>query len=233
MALMISGIDEAGKGPVLGPMCIAGVLMDDVANGALLKLGVKDSKKLTPKKREVLAGDIKKIANKYFVLEVSALQIDELRKIMTMNEIMVICFAKVLEELRPDHAFVDAADVIAQRFGQNLKKKYTREITITSEHEADVKYPIVSAASILAKVQRDLLVKELGKKIGEDLGSGYPADAKTILFLENWVREHGSLPDFARSSWETSRRILGKFVSSQVNSKHGHALQASSSLIFY
>lgn len=233
MALMISGIDEAGKGPVLGPMCVAGVLMDDATNGALIKLGVKDSKQLAPKKREVLARDIKQIVNKYFVLEVSAFAIDELRKIMTMNEIMVICFAKVLEELRPDHAFVDAADVIAQRFGQNLKKKYTREITITSEHEADVKYPIVSAASILAKVQRDLLVKELGKKIGEDLGSGYPADAKTILFLENWVREHGSLPDFARSSWETSRRILGKFVSSQVNSKHGHALQASSSLIFY
>ncbi len=218
MALMISGIDEAGKGPVLGPMCVAGVLMDDAANVALLKLGVKDSKKLSPKKREILAGDIKKIANKYFVLEVSALQIDELRKIMTMNEIMVVCFAKVLEELRPDHAFVDAADVIAHRFGQNLKKKYTREITITSEHEADVKYPIVSAASILAKVQRDMLVKELGEKIGADLGSGYPSDAKTILFLENWVKEHGSLPDFARSSWETSRRILGKFGSSKVNS---------------
>lgn len=213
MAFMISGIDEAGKGPVLGPMCVAGVLMDDAANGALLKLGVKDSKKLTPKKREVLAGEIKKIANKYFVLEVTAFQIDELRKIMTMNEIMVVCFAKVLEELRPDHAFVDAADVIAQRFGENLKKKYTREIIITSEHEADVKYPIVSAASILAKVRRDILVKELGEKIGADIGSGYPSDAKTILFLENWVKEHGLLPDFARSSWETSRRILGKFVS--------------------
>lgn len=217
MTLMISGIDEAGKGPVLGPMCVAGVLMDDVANGALLKLGVKDSKQLAPKKREVLAGDIKKIANKYFVLEVSASQIDELRKIMTMNEIMVVCFAKVLEELRPDHAFVDAADVIAQRFGENIKKKYTREITITSEHEADVKYPIVSAASILAKVQRDMLVKELGTKIGEDLGSGYPSDAKTIIFLENWVKEHGSLPDFARSSWETSRRVLGKFGASKGN----------------
>lgn len=216
MALMISGIDEAGKGPVLGPMCVAGVLMDDEANAALLELGVKDSKKLAPKKREVLAGDIKKIANKYFVLEVSASQIDGLRKVMTMNEIMVVCFAKVLEELRPDHAFVDAADVIAQRFGQNLKKKYMQEITITSEHEADVKYPIVSAASILAKVQRDWLVKELGNKIGADIGSGYPSDAKTILFLENWVKEHGYLPDFARSSWETSRRILGKFVSAQV-----------------
>ncbi|MCZ7400706.1 MAG: ribonuclease HII [Candidatus Methanoperedens sp.] len=218
MAFMISGIDEAGKGPVLGPMCVAGVLMDDAANGALLKLGVKDSKQLSPKKREVLAGDIKKLAAKYFVLEVSAFQIDELRKIMTMNEIMVVCFAKVLEELRPDHAFVDAADVIAQRFGENIKKKYTREITITSEHEADVKYPIVSAASILAKVRRDLLVKELGEKIGEDLGSGYPADPKTIYFLENWVKEHGSLPDFARKSWETSRRILGEFASSQINS---------------
>src|SRR5659263_24087 len=109
---------------------------------------------------------------------------------MTMNEIMVVCYAQVLEELRPDHAFVDAADVIAQRFGENIKKKYTQEITITSEHEADVRYPIVSAASILAKVQRDMLVKELGEKIGEDLGSGYPSDAKTILFLENWVQEY-------------------------------------------
>jgi ribonuclease HII len=218
MALMISGIDEAGKGPVLGPMCIAGLLMDDAANGALLKLGVKDSKLLTPKKREVLDRDIKEIARKYFVLEVSAFQIDQLRKIMTMNEIMVVCYVKVLEELRPDHAFVDAADVIAQRFGENIKKKYTREITITSEHEADVRYPIVSAASILAKVQRDMLVKELGEKIDADIGSGYPSDPKTILFLENWVNEHGSLPDFARSSWETSRRILWKFVSTQVNS---------------
>jgi ribonuclease HII len=216
MALMISGIDEAGKGPVLGPMCVAGVLMDDSSNDALLKIGVKDSKKLAPKKREVLAVEIKKIANKYFVLEVSALQIDELRKIMTMNEIMVVCYAKVLDELRPDHAFVDAADVIAQRFGENIKKKYTREITITSEHEADVKYPIVSAASILAKVQRDMLVKELGEKIDADIGSGYPSDGKTILFLENWVKEHGSLPDFARSSWETSRRILENYTQSQV-----------------
>lgn len=215
MTLMISGIDEAGKGPVLGPMCVAGVLMDNAANDGLLKLGVKDSKQLTPKKREVLSGDIKKLADKFFVLEVSASQIDGLRKVMTMNEIMVVCYAKVLEELRPDHAYVDAADVIALRFGENIKKKYAHEIKITSEHEADVKYPIVSAASILAKVRRDALMKELGEKIGADIGSGYPSDTKTMDFLENWVREQGSLPDFARSSWETSRRILGKFDTSQ------------------
>lgn len=214
-SLMIAGIDEAGKGPVLGPMCVAGVMMDEKKLDALSRIGVKDSKQLTAKKREALAVEIKKLADKYFILEVSPTQIDELRKIMTMNEIMVVCYAKVLEELKPDRAFVDAADVIAARFGENIKKKYSREIEITSEHNADEKYPIVSAASILAKVQRDALVKKLEKEAGVEIGSGYPADPKTIKFLENWIREHGTLPDFARSSWETSKKMVEKFNKSQ------------------
>lgn len=212
---MIAGIDEAGKGPVLGPMCVAGVMMDEKKLDALSKIGVKDSKQLTAKKREALAVEIKKLADRYFILEVSPSQIDELRKIMTMNEIMVVCYAKVLDELKPDSAFVDAADVIAARFGENIRKKYSHEIEIISEHEADKKYPIVSAASILAKVQRDALVKALEKNVGVEIGSGYPADPKTIKFLENWIQEHGKLPDFARSSWETARRLLGKFEKSQ------------------
>ncbi|MFZ3058490.1 MAG: ribonuclease HII [Candidatus Methanoperedens sp.] len=212
---MISGIDEAGKGPVLGPMCVAGVLLDEKKLDALAQIGVKDSKQLTAKRRELLAVEIKKLVDKYFILEVSPFQIDELRKIMTMNEIMVVCYAKVLEELKPDHAFVDAADVIANRFGENIKKKYTKDIEITSEHNADVKYPIVSAASILAKVKRDALVKELEKNAGVEIGSGYPADPKTITFLENWIQEYGSLPDFARSSWETSKKLVEKFSKNQ------------------
>ncbi len=212
---MIAGIDEAGKGPVLGPMCVAGVLLDEKKLDALSRIGVKDSKQLSAKRREALGVEIKKLADKYFILEVSPLQIDELRKIMTMNEIMVVCYAKVLEELKPDRAFVDAADVIAERFGENIKKKYAHEIEITSEHEADVKYPIVSAASILAKVRRDALIKELEKKAGVKIGSGYPADPKTISFLEGWIKEHGSLPDFARSSWETSKKLVEKFTKNQ------------------
>ncbi len=212
---MIAGIDEAGKGPVLGPMCVAGILMDERELDALARIGVKDSKKLTPKKREVLAGEIKKLADRYFILEVSPGQIDELRKVMTMNEIMVSCYVKVLEELRPDSAFVDAADVIAERFGENIKKKYAGNIEITSEHNADEKYPVVSAASILAKVCRDDLIKELEKKVGTEIGSGYPADPKTMRFLEKWIREHGRLPDFARSSWETSKTLLERLNKSQ------------------
>ena len=215
MVLMISGIDEAGKGPVLGPMCVAGILLNGTKKDELLRIKVKDSKLLTGKKREVLAGEIKKIAKEYFILEVSPSRIDELRKIMTMNEIMVICFTKVLEELRPDHVFVDAADVIANRFGENIKKKYSGEISIISEHKADVKYPIVSAASILAKVQRDSLIKQLEDELGMEIGSGYPSDPKTIVFLENWVKDNNSLPSFARYSWETSKRILEKYDRNQ------------------
>jgi len=212
---MIAGIDEAGKGPVLGPMCVAGLLLDEKKLPALTRLGVKDSKLLTPKKREALDVEIKKLADKYFILEVSPKQIDELRKMMTMNEIMVACYVKVLNELRPDSAFVDAADVIAERFGENIKKKYTEKIELISEHNADEKYPIVSAASILAKIQRDALVRKIEKSIGIEIGSGYPADPKTLRFLEKWTREHGKLPKFARSSWETSKKLLVKIERNQ------------------
>jgi ribonuclease HII len=212
---MISGIDEAGKGPVLGPMCVAGVLLNEEKLDALSQMGVKDSKQLTAKQREALAVKIKKLVDRYFILEVSPFQIDELRKIMTMNEIMVVCYAKVLEELKPDHVFVDAADVIAERFGENIRKKYTRKLEIISEHAADEKYPIVSAASILAKVHRDALIKILEENAGVEIGSGYPADPKTIRFLEAWVQEHGSLPDFARSSWETSKKLVERFSKTQ------------------
>jgi ribonuclease HII len=215
MVLTISGVDEAGKGPVLGPMCVAGILLDGTKQDELLQIGVKDSKLLTPKKRETLAAEIIEIAEKYYILEVNPSQIDELRNIMTMNEIMVASFTKVLEELRPDHAFVDAADVIANRFGENIRNKYSGDIMITSEHKADVTYPIVSAASILAKVQRDLLVKQLEDELGMEIGSGYPSDPKTIRFLEKWVKDHNSLPSFARSSWETSKNILEKFDRNQ------------------
>ncbi len=212
---MIAGIDEAGKGPVLGPMCVAGILLDEKKLGKLSRIGVKDSKQLTPKKREALSVDIKKLADKYYILEVTPNQIDELRKVMTMNEIMVNCYVKVLEELRPECAFVDAADVKAERFGKNIKKKYSGKIEIISEHNADEKYPIVSAASILAKVQRDALIKKIEKMLGVEIGSGYPADPKTIQFLEKWTKEHGKIPEFARSSWETSKKMIENLKKTQ------------------
>ncbi len=219
---MIAGIDEAGKGSVLGPMCVAGVLLDENKLDKVSRLGVKDSKKLIPRNREALSVEIKKLADRFFILEVSPGQIDELRKVITMNEIMVACYVKVLEELRPDTAIVDAADIIEKRFGDNIRKKCSFNLTITSEHNADEKYPIVSAASILAKVRRDELVRNIKNNIGIEIGSGYPSDKKTIMFLEKWVMEHGSLPDSVRSSWETSKNIIEKC---REKSRHQSQLQ--------
>ncbi|WP_440945138.1 ribonuclease HII [Methanosarcina sp. T3] len=213
--MIIAGIDEAGKGPVIGPMCIGGVKIEESRAHILKVLGVADSKKLTPKKREQLAAQIKKHAEGFFILEVSPTQIDELRKIMSMNEIMVVCFAKVLEQLKPDIVYADAADVKAERFAENLRRQYAKtspshakKIEIISMHQADAIYPVVSAASIIAKVRRDELIEELKKEWGVDFGSGYPSDPKTKGFLLKWGKEHGGkFPEIVRQSWQTVENI--------------------------
>ena len=213
--MMIAGIDEAGKGPVIGPMCIGGVKIEESKAHILKVLGVADSKKLTPKKRVQLASQIKKHADGFFVLEVSPSQIDELRKIMSMNEIMVVCFSKVLEQLKPDLVYVDAADVKAERFAENLRRQYAKTqathakvVEIISMHQADAVFPTVSAASILAKVYRDERIEELKKEWGIDFGSGYPSDPKTKGFLLKWGKEHcGEFPDIVRQSWQTVENI--------------------------
>ncbi|UGV41227.1 ribonuclease HII [Methanococcoides orientis] len=214
--MKIVGIDEAGKGPVIGPMCIGGVRIDKSKINALKNLGVADSKKLSPKKRVHLASQIKKYADDYYVFEVSPDQIDELRKLMTMNEIMVLGFGNVIENLSGDEIYVDAADVKEERFGKRLLENYLKnhpDITvpkIVSKHGADDLFPIVSAASIIAKVRRDELIEELKKDIGVDFGSGYPSDPKTKKFLKDWYDEHGSLPDIVRHSWKTAQNIVEK-----------------------
>jgi ribonuclease HII len=222
--MMIAGIDEAGKGPVIGPMCIGGVKIEESKAHILKLLGVADSKKLTPKKREQLAGLIKKHSEGYVILEVSPFQIDELRKIMNMNEVMVVCFAKVLEQLKPDLVYVDAADVNTERFAENLRRQYAKnnqndstKIEIVSMHQADVLYPPVSAASIIAKVRRDEIIRELRTEWRADFGSGYPSDPKTKEFLFNWGRQHfGEFPSIVRQSWKTVENIREKLKNAEM-----------------
>lgn len=212
------GIDEAGKGPVIGPMCIAGVCADERMEKQFSLLGVDDSKKLTPKKREQLAAHIKKYADSWFILEVEAHQIDELRKIMTMNEIMVVCFSKVLEGLaeRPfTTAILDAADVSEERFARRVGETFAKThpekaaaVDITAKHRADAVSPVVSAASVLAKVRRDELVASLAKKENADFGSGYPSDPKTKRFLADWAAAHDEFPPYVRKSWKTAAALI-------------------------
>ncbi len=212
---MIVGIDEAGKGPVIGPLCIAGVRIDKDKSNTLKNLGVADSKKLSPKKRKQLAGQIKRYSLSYYIMEIFPHQIDELRKIMTMNQIMVMGFSSVLEKVAVGTIYVDAADVNEERFGRLLLEEYEKKhpeeatnITIVSRHKADDLYPVVSAASILAKVRRDEIIEDLKKEVGIDFGSGYPSDPKTKHFLMQWYKEHNSLPDIVRHSWKTAQNVI-------------------------
>jgi len=214
ISMKILGIDEAGKGPVIGPMCIGGVRIDEDRSNALKNLGVADSKKLSPKRRVQLAAQIKKYADGWFVYEVSPNQIDELRKLMSMNDIMVLAFGSVIEELPSDKIYADAADVKEERFGKRLLDNYMEKHPdisapeVISKHRADDLYPVVSAASILAKVRRDELIEQIKVDMGVDIGSGYPSDPKTKKFLEEWYRENGSFPDIVRHSWKTAQKFI-------------------------
>jgi ribonuclease HII len=210
--MLLLGADEAGKGPVIGSMFVAGLVIEEDRLFDLAGFGVKDSKLLTPAKREILARKITGIATDQYILEVGAHVIDELRGVMTMNEIMVKSFSSVVARLHADRAILDAADVNAQRFAQRVRAASKTTMDLIAEHKADQRYQVVSAASILAKVQRDASMRELEEAMHCKIGSGYPHDRDTIAFLEGWVKENRDLPPCARHSWATAKRIKASFI---------------------
>jgi ribonuclease HII len=207
--MLIAGVDDAGRGAVIGPLTIAGVLMKEEDLPKLKELGVKDSKLLSPQRRETLAIEIKRIAQKYSLIKLSPKQIDTVvetgKKLHRLNRLEAQTMAQIIEMLKPDKAYVDASDVLEERFKQHILENLTFKVEIVSEHKADRKYPIVSAASIIAKVERDKEIAELTKKYG-DLGCGYPTDAKTINFLQQCLEKLGEYPDFVRKSWKPAKK---------------------------
>ncbi len=210
--MLLLGADEAGKGPVIGSMFVAGLVIEEDKLFDLAGFGVKDSKLLTPAKREILAKKINGIATDQYILEVKPNVIDELRLVMTMNDIMVRSFSTVVARLHADRAILDAADVNAQRFADRVKAASKTTMDLVAEHKADQRHHVVSAASILAKVRRDASMRELEEAMHCKIGSGYPHDQDTINFLNEWVKENRQLPPCARHSWATAQRIKASFI---------------------
>ncbi|MFW9831882.1 MAG: ribonuclease HII [Candidatus Thorarchaeota archaeon] len=207
MAQLIAGVDEAGRGPVIGPLVIVGIVIEDSQEDALIEWGVRDSKQLTPRRREVLNNQILQLVRQVEVLEISASEIDTQRRLKrSLNILEAQWMATVLNKLNWDIAYVDASDVNAERYGHYITSNLKRPKKIISEHKADSHYPVVAAASILAKVRRDHQIQELHKKFG-DFGSGYPNDPKTRRFLAQWIKSHDKLPEIVRQTWETARNI--------------------------
>ena len=197
------GVDEAGKGPVLGSMFVAAVRADS----ALLPDGVGDSKGIEADRRETLDEQIRKAATAFEVVEIPVERIDD--PDTDMNELTVDGHGEALAAVAEDglSGYADAGDTNAVRFERRVRSHLDCDVSLRAEHGADETYPIVGAASILAKVAREHHVDGLAAEYGP-VGSGYPSDPKTREFLESFVREHDELPACARKSWQTSRDVL-------------------------
>lgn len=195
---------------MIGPLVVSGILADQPGIKELRRIGVRDSKLLSAKKREKLAEEIAHIALQQASIELSPQQIDEVVtagvKYRKLNYLELEAMAKIVQTLHPRYVFADPCDVSLERCVNEICTRLSFPIDITCQYHADRIYPIVGAASIMAKVQRDRIISDLRSTHG-DFGSGYPSDAKTVSFLENLVKEKKKLPGVVRSSWITVRRM--------------------------
>jgi len=213
MGRNIAGVDDAGRGPIIGPLVIAGVLIDEDRVRELVSIGVKDSKLLTPQSRSDLAEKIQRIASKISYDQLSPAEIDEVvlrgKRLQKLNFLEARSMAKVIADLKPKAVWVDASDVKPERYARQILDELPTSLKRTvliSEHKADRKYPIVSAASIMAKVRRDSEISKLWEDYG-NFGSGYVTDPRTIRFLKEWRRTHPDYPPIVRRSWKTLKKI--------------------------
>ena len=199
---LICGIDEAGRGPVIGPMVMCGLLVKEEDEKELVRLKVKDSKLLTKARREFLFDKIKDVSQKSEIVIINPEEIDFAVKNhdgLNLNRLEARKSAEIINLLEPDRAIIDAPSNNIKSYKEyllNLLKN--KKTSLVLEHKADFKYPIVSAASILAKVTRDAEIDKIKKKIGIDFGSGYMTDPKTIDFLE---KHYENYPELFRKSW--------------------------------
>lgn len=194
----------------MGPLVVAGVCTDQNGIHNLRKLGVKDSKVLSPDKRESLSPKIRELCKKVRICKIPPEKIDSyvLRRtrLKRLNLLEAETMASLTKKMLPDIAYVDSCDVDARRYGRTISNLAGNGITIRSFHKADSRFPIVSAASILAKVARDREIYRLSIEYG-DIGTGYPSDPKTIAFLRDWLKREGHPPTWARRSWSTFERL--------------------------
>ena len=205
--MIICGVDDAGRGSVLGPLVIAGISIERTKIKLLSEIGVKDSKQLSPRVRDILYKKIIAIVDDYYVAKISPKIIDESVHKNQLNHLEAKYMAKVIAKLQPDSSYVDSCDVNPARFGKEISK-LANSGKIFSRHHADSRFVVVSAASIVAKVNRDREIEKLRKKY--NLGSGYPSDSKTMKFIKDWILEHNKTPKFVRKSWKPVKIMMNQ-----------------------
>lgn len=209
--MTICGIDEAGRGPVIGPLVICGVLINEGEETQLLKLGVKDSKLLTPKQREKIAVELMK-KYKYNLIEILPAEIDSAVKGengSNLNWLEAQKAVEIIDVLKPRQVIMDCPSPNINAYTAYIVERLSDKKTkLQCAHHADRDFPVVGAASIIAKITRDARIEELKKKIGVNFGSGYIADPTTAEFLKKYWNKH---PEIFRHSWAPYQEIVKEF----------------------
>jgi ribonuclease HII len=206
------GLDEAGRGSVLGPLVVGAFLLPDSdpkGEARLRDLGVRDSKRLTPKRREEVFASLTAVG-RCATARAEPVLVDRHVEHGGLNRLELSLMARLVVDLCPRWVCVDACDVDAARFGRRLKDLVAAsgwKGRVLSSHRADERLPVVSAASIVAKVVRDRALAEIQRRAPEPLGSGYPSDPVTRGYLTGCLARGGPLPRWVRGTWATLDRI--------------------------
>ena len=212
------GIDDAGRGPVIGPMILAGCLVDKSFEKELRKMGVKDSKELTQKRREFLMEKIKGVAETFEVTISYPNDIDgSLNGGTNLNVLEAIKTAEIINKINKGFkkikVVIDCPSVSIEKWKDLVRQrvKNLSNLEIICEHKADKNHVIVSAASIIAKSIREKEMNKLKEKFGTEIGSGYPSDPSTCKFLEKYARKHENKGIF-RKTWSTWKKACEKIL---------------------
>ncbi|MCX6770157.1 MAG: ribonuclease HII [Candidatus Micrarchaeota archaeon] len=202
---MIVGVDEAGRGCIVGPMVICAAAINPMEEYRLKELGVKDSKKLSPLQRERLYPKVAHIC-KYVTVKISAEELNTLMDKHNLNEIEAIKVAQAIDTLALIHptVYIDSPDNVPAKFGARIGKYLHTKPKLVCANKADDTYTIVGAASIIAKVTRDREIEKIKKECGINFNSGYTSDPMTQFYVKN-RKDYPALLPFLRTKWSTMR----------------------------
>jgi ribonuclease HII len=205
--ILVGGVDEAGRGSIIGPLVVAGICLQESKIGRLSELGVRDSKALTPKARARLFGGIMKLADSVCIRKVNPVDVDSSVSLRGLNRLEAKVMATVINNIGAEEVYVDCCDVNPERYRDYIWQHLRCSPKVHSIHHADEINVVVSAASIIAKITRDEEIRHIRSRY-RSIGSGYPSDNRTMRFIRGYVAKNGNAPEFARKSWKPLRLLL-------------------------
>ncbi len=213
------GVDEAGRGSVLGPLVLASCTLSLEQEVYFKEIGVKDSKLILKSKRTSFYNLIKERAIEYKIVAVPAEELNILMNRYSLNEIEAIKTAEIVKDLKitPKKLILDCPDTQTEKYKKRMINnfnilKFVNSFEILSEHKADLNHISVSCASILAKVTRDQMMFDL---VGQDI-SGYSSDPRTIKYIKDYILKYKKIPPFARDKWETINNIMNELYQNRI-----------------